>query len=238
MKKKILIALVIIAALFGLAFLIFQMLLSFGRGLLIAPTPIIDHRHPLIDKSFISGEPCAPPCWYGLNPGQSSFEEVNQVLSELEFVSPSSINILESTSQYYRVEEIWIHFKCPYLSGRGNTSCGSLWVLGDTLHWIIYKVAYDLTIMEAVEVIGEPDLIICEERHNAGRNIEFIWSEKGITATHETLSNTACDIFDEAEGRVSSDLLISRLKYFDWDRTIICEENCFQWQGMLDDLGD
>jgi hypothetical protein len=236
MKKKILVALVIIAALCGLIFLISQTLLNFGRDLLTAPTPIIDHDHPLIDESFISGEPCEPPCWYGLIPGQSSFEDVNQVLSELEFMQPTSINILKSTSEYYGVEDIRIYFQCQYYSG--IPSCGSLWLLGDTLHWIRHEIAYELSINEAVGIIGEPDLIILRGRRDRGCNVDFTWVEKGIIATHKGMSDTACAAVLEAKGGVPPDILISRIIYSAEDKPISCEQNCFEWQGMLDEVDD
>jgi hypothetical protein len=43
-------------------------------------------------QSFLSDEPCAAPCWYGLVPGESSKADVLRVLAELPFVDMSTIS--------------------------------------------------------------------------------------------------------------------------------------------------
>jgi hypothetical protein len=49
-------------------------------------------REPqFVDRSFISDEPCASPCWYGLLLGKSTGSEVEAKLAELPFVDQEAI---------------------------------------------------------------------------------------------------------------------------------------------------
>lgn len=50
--------------------------------------PTVD---PLADQSFLNQQPCASPCWYGLEPDKSSAKEVYTTLSTLPFVDPTTI---------------------------------------------------------------------------------------------------------------------------------------------------
>ena len=44
-----------------------------------------------IDRSFITDNPCAAPCWYGLKLESSGLEEYRQKLTELPFVEQGSV---------------------------------------------------------------------------------------------------------------------------------------------------
>lgn len=39
------------------------------------------------DNSFLSGQPCLPPCWYGIIPGETSEQSAWQILQELPYVN-------------------------------------------------------------------------------------------------------------------------------------------------------
>jgi hypothetical protein len=46
---------------------------------------------PVQDESLIDDGACAPPCWQGAVPGQTSTEEAGQILRSLSFVDPQTI---------------------------------------------------------------------------------------------------------------------------------------------------
>ena len=65
---------------------------------------------PPLDTSLLTGEPCGPPCWQGLTPGESTLEEVNEFLRSSQLVDQSSI------------------FRGQVTRGRGE-------VVGTTIQW-------------------------------------------------------------------------------------------------------
>jgi len=46
---------------------------------------------PPVDTSLLTGEPCEPPCWQGLIPGQSTGDEVTNFLSTSRLVDQSTV---------------------------------------------------------------------------------------------------------------------------------------------------
>ncbi len=40
------------------------------------------------DGLFVENQTCTPPCWQGITPGISTYEETRQILGELEFLDP------------------------------------------------------------------------------------------------------------------------------------------------------
>jgi len=41
-----------------------------------------------VDRSLLTGDPCEPPCWQGLTPGESTLEDVNEFMRTSGFVRP------------------------------------------------------------------------------------------------------------------------------------------------------
>ncbi|HUW14593.1 MAG TPA: hypothetical protein VM537_33040, partial [Anaerolineae bacterium] len=41
---------------------------------------------PPVDTSLLTGEPCEPPCWQGLTPGESTEEDVAEFMKATRFV--------------------------------------------------------------------------------------------------------------------------------------------------------
>ena len=45
------------------------------------------------DQSIFNQNHCSYPCWEGLYPGQSSQEDVNQIINQIEFIPISSLRV-------------------------------------------------------------------------------------------------------------------------------------------------
>ena len=66
-------------------------------GLLIGCKQTNDHAIPtgeaakLVDTSLLTGDPCEPPCWQGLTPGESTKEDVEKALPNLAFIDQQSV---------------------------------------------------------------------------------------------------------------------------------------------------
>jgi len=76
------------------------------------------------DQSWLTGKPCAAPCWYGLEPGVSTRQDSINRVEQLPLVDSSSINItnhldfgfVDISFSYKRSQEsgalemIWVRF--------------------------------------------------------------------------------------------------------------------------------
>jgi hypothetical protein len=70
----------------------YSILLVAVLGLTLAScdgNPALDD--PLADSSFLTQQPCAAPCWYGLEPDKSTADDVIAALRKLPFVDSGTI---------------------------------------------------------------------------------------------------------------------------------------------------
>ncbi len=73
----------------GLAWLLVMLFGFTTTGCMSNSTISVDD--PLADHSFLTQQPCAAPCWYGLEPGKSTAHDVDTTLDKLPFVDSSTI---------------------------------------------------------------------------------------------------------------------------------------------------
>jgi hypothetical protein len=136
---------------------------------------------PEADLSLVTGEPCEPPCWYGLMPGESTKDETLQTLETLTFVHRDSIRVLSTYASTPERELIEWDYR------RGLITLDE-----EIVSTISVDLLYNLELGELVELMGEPtgyfvytfpppDNIsigpIC-----VSAEAEFIWPEQGLTA--------------------------------------------------------
>ncbi|HUW96179.1 MAG TPA: hypothetical protein VMW58_10365 [Anaerolineae bacterium] len=60
-------------------------------GLLILGLCVGCGEPPPLDMSLLTGEPCQPPCWQGLTPGESTEEDVAEFMRATRFVDTRSV---------------------------------------------------------------------------------------------------------------------------------------------------
>jgi hypothetical protein len=85
-----------------------------------------------IERSFLTDEPCAAPCWYGLIPGKSTKADAHRVLAEMPFVDQATIR--EGSTGFYMGDATAVTFRCPRQPS--NRICGSIVVYGNTVQEI------------------------------------------------------------------------------------------------------
>jgi hypothetical protein len=93
--------------------------LLMGSGLLIACQQKCDTSFPYyqedllnVDKSLITGDPCSPPCWHQLVPGESTEEEALEILQDLPFVDENTIELQSwygGSNMRLSPTRTWIH---------------------------------------------------------------------------------------------------------------------------------
>jgi hypothetical protein len=152
-----------------------------------------------IDKSFLTDEPCPPPCWYGLKVGESSEEEVREAVSSLQFIRSSSIRewgavwINDKSAE----EIIWSCYQID------KTLCGGALVSNDRLKRIWFIVGYSMNLSEVVSKLGHPayvdygfvgvEVLGCE--------ITMYWPEKLIAVSSiDERKISLCENLDDGQG--------------------------------------
>ena len=172
--------------------------------------PVADD--PLADHSFLTQQPCAVPCWYGLEPDQSSESEVYATLNKLPFVDPATI--AESTTTWlddYEAKNIT--FGCLHPQ---DPECGGSLVLSrGKLKGLWFKLSYPLTFQMAADRLGLPDYIDYRpfSPEGGGCVITLDWRQKGVSITHiDRTSGNRCQQIRK-NGRVPSGTPVTQMVY-------------------------
>lgn len=122
------------------------------------PTPTLVPEEQ--DQSWLTDQPCQTPCWYGLEPGVSSLDQVLATVGELPFIDPESKREFESQAFSNRLEDrinaTIITYDCL-----ANTEiiCAAFDFVDDTLFSITISSNLPITIEEVISQIGAPDLL-------------------------------------------------------------------------------
>ncbi|MCC6904507.1 MAG: hypothetical protein IT326_01610 [Anaerolineae bacterium] len=117
----------------------------------------------LVDRGLLTNEPCAPPCWQGVEIGDSR----EDALATL-YVNPVGGEVTEREE---RIE--WIDTRTP------NSGGGYVALRHDTVFTIYYGLHYRLETQELIATIGEPEAY--EPQHDRGYcGVVLYWPERGV----------------------------------------------------------
>lgn len=132
----------------------------------------------LVDRSLLTGEPCSPPCWQGLMPGESTKEEVLAVLNELPFVQASSIRTQDIYGGWEYIQWYSALVHTPYYIGGISIDAN------DRFAGANIRLEYELTIQELIDLEGPPDFYAVEvlTPHRV-HEVRLLWLEKGLNAS-------------------------------------------------------
>ncbi len=99
---------------------------------------------------ILTSTECAPPCWYGITPGQSTAPQVYSVLERIHGVD--SELIYENTNKDDKLTRIAWFFKRP-----AEDQMGSVNFTGDTAAAINISTVNSLTLDSFLNKAGEPE---------------------------------------------------------------------------------
>lgn len=141
-----------------------------------------EQKETLKDESFITGLPCAAPCWQGLELDKSNKSDVIAKLQELPFVDKGSIR--EYGARWMSDQNaVAIHYDCT----SPRRACGELRLSGDRLKNIHFLIEYPLTFDDVIEKLNSPDFVsvgVCQPEKPDCR-VGLNWPGKGIfVGTH------------------------------------------------------
>lgn len=138
------------------------------------------NNEELVDRSFLTDEPCQAPCWYGLILDQSSEEDLLDTLSELHFIDQESIRLSRGISILGDENAVSARWGC--LHPKRNI-CGGARFAHGTLKSLWYSVGYRLPFTLIVEKLGPPEYIEYGPYHPdvGGCQLTLKWPSIGIS---------------------------------------------------------
>ncbi len=155
----------------------------------VSPAPPTATLEPsLTDQSILTDNPCAAPCWYGLELGKSTKADALATARTLSFIdskefpeTPDRYMYLNGSKQEY-VPATSIRLICRQPEKDG---CAALLFVNDSLKQVNLYPNYDLSFGEMVAHLGAPDYIQFFPTSGPGPSCSaaLIWKQRGIRAT-------------------------------------------------------
>lgn len=145
-------------------------------------TPTPDEQ--LVDRSFLTDQPCSAPCWYELRVDESSESDILETVKEIPFIDVGS-QLDEVTTWGGDKAAHRIHFDCLYGSQR-YPGCVSFLTSKELLKRIQIYVSYTLTIEMMIDKLDTPDSYIAftEPGETIACSMTFFWTNKQIIASN------------------------------------------------------
>lgn len=106
----------------------------------------------LQDTSLISEDPCGAPCWRGITPGETSWNEALNIIEEDETLSDLQTRTDEDTGQ----------IGAAWSQADGNNCCQMFTQDGSTVSLLVAQTAPTYTYADIQEKYGEPSYLIGE----------------------------------------------------------------------------
>jgi hypothetical protein len=133
-------------------------LLLAGLGLVLlvaacAPEPQLLNENYLNDTSFVTGEPCGPPCWRDIVPGETSWQDARTIIED----DPT----LDNWQQ--RADEDSERIGAAWEQADGDLCCQMFSTEnGETVELILLQTAPQETLQTVIDEHGEPSYLIGE----------------------------------------------------------------------------
>jgi len=108
-------------------------------------------RTTLLHDSFLSGTPCAPPCWHGIVPGETSRSQALQRLEDHPYIRTSS---LEEAGTSERGGVLWL-----WREATGTSVASGVSWEDDIVQEIRLGLPPGLTVEQVVERFGAPEAV-------------------------------------------------------------------------------
>jgi len=177
--------------------------------LLLLPLNSCSIDPAFIDRSFLTGETCEAPCWYGLEIDKSTKADVLAELDQLPFVERGTHKEYgASWLNDQNAKEIQFH-----CLNRPDEVCGGALISNDILKRLWVSVGYNLSFEQAVDKLGPPDFLDFEQFSMSGKcRIDLLWVKSGIDIYAYDNGSQGCQGIADGNG-VSPDKLVEVIIY-------------------------
>ena len=119
------------------------------------PPPELRDDTLLHDTSLVTGNPCAAPCFRGITPGETAWNEAVTILEDDRDFLDVQVQNAEDESQ--RVQVAWKQGE------NGNPCCQMMSEDGETVRLTFLRTAPDMTLGEVIEAHGDPVYLAGQE---------------------------------------------------------------------------
>lgn len=190
-----------------------------------------------VDISWMTGDPCFPPCWHGLIVDDSTEKEVLTVLEILEFVDFGNI---ESSTIGFGDALTGEHYNATLISIPTHGKSSIQFTVGnERLKKIGFGINYELSMSEVVDQIGSPDFVrTWADFDNNFCDVEVYWQEKQLVAYLRFQDSNWLEICESIEkgGQISRATAVPYIEiiYQNWIAAIIERNEVVSWAGLSD----
>jgi hypothetical protein len=135
--------------------------------------------HQTAPERLISSEPCAPPCWHGIVPGETNKQAAVDTLGDLSFIDPASITITLSSwkeSKMSKLEVLKARYKWTTLH-RGAVHIN---LENNGVVEIRVDLLRTMTLREALGIHGAPSLYSVVQNPDQSLYYRFVFADKGL----------------------------------------------------------
>lgn len=136
----------------------------------------------LADRSILTGEPCQPPCWYGLAVGTSTEQEMRSVVAALPFLDPTKLSS-QPEDYWDRLQERTYYGTRYYLecAPPASVTCAAPLVVDGVLKQVIIRPTYDIAFSDALSQLGDPEYVrFIYLGYERECQLVLQWNSKGI----------------------------------------------------------
>jgi hypothetical protein len=141
------------------------------------PTPVptnpsLRNNRFLNDKSLISGKPCSPPCWHGITPGKTAWEDAVKLLLKDAGLEPPFIQVGQNG----------VSILATWKGKGGEPCCQMVTEDGKTVTFILLQFDPTMTTGELIQAHGEPTYVVGTPGDETQAIINLFYPDDGLIA--------------------------------------------------------
>lgn len=199
----------------------------------------------VFDESWIIGKPCELPCWYGIEPGISTKDDVIQKAKTIPFLDTSTP--IESKREMWDVKnevyysEIIEDFRCKEVSAG---ICATMFFRNEELTemYIFHKNHYSFN--NVVDKLGNPDGFTTMRLtpETKGCMVSLLWRKQRLRLSYsedwfnwysEPFRKDLCEIVKNTGNKIPNGLSVSIVEIMDNDTFEFLSEGLHPWNGFI-----
>jgi hypothetical protein len=186
----------------------------FFIGIMVGIIIVLSNIRRWPPSTVITSTECDPPCWYGIWPGETTPQEAIGILVNLEFVSsingwPHEPKFKQETPELSRIT--WTFSRTKTV---GDIE-GCAYLQDDRVIVISLNTLGSLTISDAFERLGEPELMVARVHKSDAREwvrVILIYPTDGYQVEVDIDLSAAAQ---DNQVEIAADIPVYRVIYFD-----------------------
>jgi hypothetical protein len=201
-------------------------------GIMVGIITVLSNIRRFPPSTVITSTECDPPCWYGIRPGETTPQEVIGILINLDLVSamggwPNEPMFKRETPELSQITWTFIRTEAV-----GDIE-GCAYLQDDRVIAISLRTLGSLTISEAFDRLGEPELVLTRFHKSDYREwvrVILIYPTDGYQVEVDINLSVATQ---DNQVEVTADTPVYRVQYFDPSQY----EHLIGWRILIDGLG-